>query len=327
MTLDFCGIGNACIDIVAKVDDQFLVQWNFPKGNCAYIDLATADRLEKSLPAPQYVPGGCSANTAAVIAALGGTTSFIGRLADDTIGHLFLNDLKARGVHYASAPDTSAGAGSTRVFAMTTPDAERTFASYYGVQRDLSVADLDPISLQQARYVYLDGYALNADKALETFLRAAALSHEAGNMVVFNPNDISILTRFEPEVEQITKVSHGFICNSDEALLFTKRYTVEDAVAELRKQFRFGAVTNGAQPVHVFDSSGARVVPTFSPKDPVVDTNGAGDAFAGGFLFGLARGFTAEKAATLGNLCAGAIITHYGARPLADYQPFIAQVS
>jgi sugar/nucleoside kinase (ribokinase family) len=320
MTYDFCGIGNACVDIVAKVEDSFLEEWKFQKSICTYLTLDPANKLEAALPSPEYIPGGCGANTASIVSALGGKSAFIGRVAQDSVGQIFLDDMKARGIRYVGQPDTSEGAGSTRIFAMTTPDTERTFAAYYGVQEQLSIADLDIEALQNTKFLYLDGYALNSRRGEETFLKAAEITKEAGNRVVFSPSDLSILSKYDSVVASMMKVSDGIVCNTGEAMYLTREDTPERAIASLQKQFKFGGITSGAEGVYAFDKSHIQLIPATTPPGPVVDTNGAGDGFAGGFLYGLAQGYDVDRAAALGNSCAATIITHYGARPKESYQ-------
>ena len=323
---DFCGIGNACIDIVARIDDDFLRTWDFPKSICTYLPLGRADALEAALPAPDYIPGGCGANTASIVSALGGKSAFIGRVAADKIGERFLHDMAARGIHYTGKADTTPGAGSTRIFALITPDTERTFAAYYGVQEDLSEADIDPQSVAQSNFMYLDGYALNSRRGGETFLKAAEISKKAGKNVVFSPSDLSILQKYPTVVASLCSVSDMIVCNEQEAKFLTKTETLEDAIQALHQMFERGAVTVGADGVCAFDEKHAYRVAAAIPPGPVTDTNGAGDAFAGGFLFGLSQGYDIEKAARLGNRCAAGIITHAGARPVHDCKTYLVDL-
>lgn len=323
---DFCGIGNACIDIVAKIDNDFLDSWNFQKSICTYLALDRADALEAALPSPEYIPGGCGANTASIIKALGGDAAFIGRVAKDDVGRRFLDDMAARGIYYTGKPDETPGAGSTRIFALITPDTERTFAAFYGVQEDLSEADLDAESIGQSRFMYLDGYALNSRRGGETFLKAAEISRAAGNKVVLSPSDLSILTKYPDVVAALTDVSDMIVCNAQEAKFIARTPDLNAALIELRTIFECGAVTDGDHGVHVFDANGIARVNAATPPSAVTDTNGAGDAFAGGFLFGLSRGMGMEKSARLGNRCAADIITHAGARPVRDYSAFADSV-
>ncbi|HEU4838668.1 MAG TPA: adenosine kinase [Micavibrio sp.] len=326
MSFDFCGIGNACIDIVARVDEAFLDRWKLTKSICTYLPLERADAMEAALPAPDYIPGGCGANTAAVISALGGKSAFIGRVAADRIGEMFLRDMAARNIHHTGKPDTNPGAGSTRIFALITPDTERSFAAYYGVQENLSEEDVDGAIVSQSSFMYLDGYALNSRRGIEAFLKAAEISKKAGNIVVFSPSDLSILQKYPQAVESLCRVSDMALCNQQEAQFMTGTDNLPDSLNALRSMFKSGAVTAGADGAYVFDNVGIRQVPAATPPGPVFDTNGAGDAFAGGLIFGLASGYDIEKAARLGNRCAAGIITHTGARPVHDCTTYLADL-
>lgn len=323
--LDFCGIGNACVDIIAHVDDDFLNQWNFPKSICTYLDLETAGALDAALTDPFYIPGGCAANTAAGIAALGGKAALIGRVANDSIGAMFMNDLKERGIRYHGVPDSRKDVGSTRIYTFITPDRERTFAAFYGVQEDLSETDLDIDAIQKSAFLYLDGYALNAARGLQTFLRAIEVSKKAGHKTVFAPSDLSILTKYESAVDEIVRQTDVILCNEKEALQLTGTGTREEAMAALREGFTGGAVTIGMGGAMVFDVNGEYHAPAATPPDIIVDTNGAGDQFAAGFLYGLSHWYTLERAARLGNSCAAAIITRTGARPGPDFKQLVTQ--
>ncbi len=325
MTYDFCGIGNSCMDIVDYIDDDFLAHWNFPKSICSYLSLAEADKLESALPNPQYIAGGCAANTASIITALGGKAAFIGRVAKDSIGQMFIDDMHARGIYFPSKPDESEGAGSTRVFALITPDTERTFASYYGVQEDLSAKDLDEESIMHSKFMYLDGYALNSKRGGEAFLKAADIVHQSGGLAVFSPSDISILKNYADVVTKIMAVSDIVVCNEQEAKYIAGCDDLMSAIKILQGMFQTGTVTVGAHGVYAFDKNAVHHIPASTPPSAVTDTNGAGDAFAGGFLFGLSRGYDLPKAAALGNRCASVIITHAGARPIHDYKTFLEE--
>jgi sugar/nucleoside kinase (ribokinase family) len=323
---DLCGLGNSCIDIVANIDDDFLRRWNFPKSICSYLTLERADALEAALPSPAYIPGGCAANTAACVIALGGTASFMGRVAKDKIGEMSLRQMRELGIRYTGAPDTTPGAGSTRVFALITPDSERTFASYYGVQEDLSEKDLDEQAILNSRFMYLDGYALNSRLGKETFLAAAEIAHRGGNSVVFSPSDISILRNYPDAVSAVISVTDIIFCNEQEAQYMTGFGDIDSILTAFRARYSGGAITAGEKGAYVFDDRGVVLVPAVVPPGPVTDTNGAGDAFVGGFLFGLSRDMPIEKAGRLGNVCAASIITHPGARPVHDYKRFLTGI-
>jgi len=312
--IDFCGIGNACIDIIATVDDSFLKASSIEKGQCTYLDLQTANQLEKKLENPAYIPGGCAANVASCVALLGGSAAFIGRVTNDNIGHKFINDLSQRGINFPYSPLPAGAIGSTRIFCLTTPDTERSFAAYYGVQEDLSEEDLDESIIAQSRFFYLDGYALNSKRGKETFLKAAHVSRENGNTVVFSPNDLSILKKYDSAVKAILPVTDLILLNAVEAMDLTSSLTLNSALNILKSTYKMGAVTDGANGVYVFESGQMHKLDAAPPPGDVIDTNGAGDNFAGGFLCGLARGYDLIQSARLGLRCAAAVITHFGAR-------------
>lgn len=236
---------------------------------------------------------------------------------------MFIDDMRARDIYFPSKPDESEGAGSTRVFALITPDTERTFASYYGVQEDLSEKDLNEDCIKKSKFMYLDGYALNSKRGGDAFLKAANIVHAAHGKAVFSPSDISILKNFPDVVEKIMHVSDVILCNEQEAKYIAGSNDLQSAIRHLQSSFSIGAVTVGENGVYVFDKSAIHHVPASTPPSPVIDTNGAGDAFAGGFLFGLSHSYDLPRAAGLGNRCAAAIITHAGARPIGDYTTFL----
>jgi sugar/nucleoside kinase (ribokinase family) len=230
------------------------------------------------------------------------------------------------GIAFSGKPDDAPGVGSTRIFALITPDTERTFAAYYGVQENLSPEDLDENFIRTSKFMYLDGYALNSRRGGETFLKAAEISKQGGNRVAFAPSDLSILRKYPDVVRDLTRASDLILVNEQEARFITGTEDINEAIRILRGLFSLGAVTAGEQGAHVFDENGVQCVPAVKPPAPVIDTNGAGDAFAGGFLFGLARGMPIEKAAAIGNRCAAEIITHAGARPVSDYRRFVQDI-
>ncbi len=324
--LDFCGLGNACIDIVVEVDEAFLANHSLPKGICTYLTDDRAEEIDSALIKPVFEPGGCAANTAVVVTALGGTSAFMGRVAEDTIGKLFIQSMKDNQVSFAPDLAPMEGRGSTRVYTFVTPDADRTFATYYGEQETLSVDDLNEGAISAAKFLYLDGYALHSKYNEETFLTAITWAHGAGNHVVFNPCDLSILNQYPQLCAAIMEAADILICNDIEAMQITGAASAHDAVILLQKRFARGAVTMGAQGALVFDAKTITPLPAILPGRPIIDTNGAGDAFAGGYIYGLAHEFGDERAARLGILCASRIITQIGARPKCSFTDLPAQV-
>lgn len=323
---DICSLGNACIDIVGEVDEAFLARHNLPKGICTYLTDDRAEDIDNALIDPAYVPGGCAANTAVVVSSLGGKAAFMGRVAEDDIGKLFIQSMKDNNILYEPDLAPMIGRGSTRVYTFVTPDADRTFATYYGEQELLSVSDLNKDAIAAARYILLDGYAMHSKYNTETFGTAIDWAHASGNKVVFNPCDVSILNQYPALCAVLMDKSDIIICNDTEAMMITGKDNAHDAAQALRPRFERGAVTMGAQGALAFGPDGIKALPAQKPDKPIIDTNGAGDAFAGGYIYGLSKGLGDERAARLGILCASVIITQIGARPTRPFTDLPAQV-
>ncbi len=324
--LDYCGLGNACIDIVVEVTPSFLENHRLPKGICTYLTDDRAEEIDGALVNPLFEPGGCAANTSVVITALGGRAAFMGRVAEDEIGTLFIKSMKDSHVRFEPDLAPLQGRGSTRVYTFVTPDADRTFATYYGEQETLSPGDLNQAAIREAKYLYLDGYALHSRHNKETFLTAIEWAHAAGNKVVFNPCDVSILKQYTDLCRELMDSIDVLICNDIEAMLITGAPNVREAVTALTARFGQGAVTSGPEGALIFNHGIVTHLPAHKPDAPIIDTNGAGDAFAGGYIYGLSQGLDDERAARLGILCASRIITQIGARPKRPFTDLPAQV-
>lgn len=324
--LDICSLGNACIDIVGEVDEAFLARHNLPKGICTYLTDDRAEDIDNALSNPAYVPGGCAANTAVVVSSLGGKAAFMGRVAEDEIGKLFIQSMKDNNILYEPDLAPMIGRGSTRVYTFITPDADRTFATYYGEQELLSISDLNKEAIAAGRYILLDGYAMHSKYNTETFGAAIDWAHQAGNKVVFNPCDVSILTQYPALCATLMDKSDIIICNDTEAMMITGTNSAHDAAQALRPRFERGAVTVGAEGALAFSAEDITALPAHKPDKPIIDTNGAGDAFAGGYIYGLSHGMGDARAARLGILCASRIITQIGARPTRPFTDLPAQV-
>lgn len=318
-SFDFTGIGNLCVDIVAAVDESFLDARGFKKGECTYIDLQTAIDTESALVSPAFIAGGSSANSAAGITALGGTAAMLGIIGDDATGKVVRDDCAARNIflpHSTSNNVSKNSDGSTRIFCLYTPDGERTFASYYGVALTLSPDNLDHDVLRNTRVLNLDGFGLISPRAFETYMVAIEIAHSAGAKVAFNPNDPSVIERNRNNVNTLIEAADIVLCNEREALSLTGEADCDKAIQSLARKGKIVAVTRselGAVVIH--DGSISNVPPPPLPGK-LVETNGAGDAFSAGFLYGLIKGKNIVEAATLGCACAGTIITHVGARPI-----------
>lgn len=319
MTQIFTAIGNACTDLIASVDEQFLIDNKIPKSFCAH--LTSHDQLDtlKSAIGPfQTIPGGAGANVAHVIAALGGEAHFISKIAADPEGLYFKAHMEEHGISCHFPPPSPANLGSTIVVTLVTPDGERTFISYDVVARTMSFKDYNPDLLAKTKFLYLDGYSFCSKDTGESFIKASEIVIANGGHATFNVGDLSIYEENKPSVEQLMGVCDSIMCNRAEAEAFFGNFaTPQLLVKKMAKKFVFGAVTDGKNGATVFNKDEIAHIQAIDiqPAD-LKDTNGAGDHFSGGFIFGLMNGYSLEQSGKLGVLCANDCISHCGARPL-----------
>jgi sugar/nucleoside kinase (ribokinase family) len=318
---DILGLGHACLDIVSQVDDAFLTRWHIPKGEAVDVDRATAHAIETALDNPGYFPGGSAANTAACLAALGGRAAFIGKLAQDDIGARIRNDMQASNIALytpcaAENCDSADPPGSTRVICLTTqhPHPERSFACYAGISQSLTPADLPDSLLAQSQLLHADGHILLHPGIADTLIDAAARAHNQQRRFAFTLADPSRLRSMPERLAQIIRLSDILLLNTPEALTLTGCSDLNAAVNTLQAMGKTGAVTCGAQGAFVYDKAQIIHVAAVPIHGTVIDPNGAGDAFAGGFLYGLLHGFPLAKAGFLGARCAATVLTRFGAR-------------
>ena len=312
---DVLGIGNAIVDVLAPTDDAFLDREDLVKGSMTLIDAERAETLYARMPAGVEASGGSAANTMAGLASLGGRAAFVGRVRDDALGQVFAHDIRAIGVDFAT-PVATEGPGTARCLVMVTPDAQRTMATYLGACVGLGPDDVDPVKVAAASITYLEGYLWDPENGKAAFRKAIACAHEAGRRVALSLSDAFCVHRFRPEFMELlsdggvdilfaneTEISALFETGDfDTALQATRCLGITAALTRSEK----GSVIVGGDEVHVLDASA---------PEKLVDTTGAGDLFAAGFLFGLTRDLGLARSARLGSLCAAEVIGHYGPRP------------
>ena len=318
MTQIFTAIGNACTDLVAKVDDDFLVKHNIRKFHCTHLTSAADLQIIKDdLPSFQSIAGGAGANVAHVISALGGESHFISKIAADPEGLNFQKYMEENGVTCHFPPASPVELGSSQVPSLITPDGERTFVSYDGVAFTFSSDDYDFDIIKQSNILYLDGYSFCSNKTGEGFIKAARANMESGGKTIFNLGDLSILESNPQEIADLLPYCAGMMCNYTEASVLFHATDIDTLIASMRNQFEIGAITNGADGATVFANGKTAYIPAEDISDLTeIDTNGAGDHFSGGFLYGLMNGYDLSAAGKLGNLCAKDCLSHAGARPL-----------
>ncbi len=320
---DVLGIGNAIVDIISHTEDDFLVQEHLTKGSMRLIDAEEAERLYALMGPAIETSGGCAGNTAAGVASFGGKAAFIGKVADDLLGNVYRHDMRAIGVHFDTAPlAPDAAAPTARSMILITPDGERTMNTYLGACQSLMPEDIDETVVAEARITYLEGYLWDPPEAKRAFRHAAAIAHKAGRKVSLTLSDSFCVDRFRDEFLGLMRDGTIDILFANEAEVHALYQTAsfDTAIGALKEDCSLAAVTRGAEGALVVTPEGVDSVPAM-PVDTVVDTTGAGDLFASGFLFGVARDFKLTDAARFGALAAAEVISHVGPRPavgLAD---------
>ena len=321
-SLDVVGIGNAIVDAVAEADDALLAEEDLPKGSMTLIDAARADALRARMGAAVEVCGGSAANTMVGVARLGGTAGYVGKVRDDEAGALFRRDIEAAGVDFAT-PAAAGGAATARCLILVTPDAQRTMNTHLGACVELGPADIDPDFIARARLLYMEGYLWDPPAAKEAFRKALGIAHAAGGRVCLSLSDRFCVDRHRAELRDLVATHIDVLfANEDEAMALYEVGDFDAALAAARADCAVAALTRSAKGSVV---AGNGVVHTIeaAPVAHVVDTTGAGDLYAAGFLLGLARGFDLARCGRLAALAAGEILGHYGARPEADIAPFV----
>lgn len=321
---DVCGIGNAIVDVLAHADDAFLVRHGLVKGTMRLIDAEAALSYYRAMGPAIESSGGSAANTIAALASLGAQAAFIGKVRDDELGRFFRHDIRALGVRFdtASARD---GAATARCLIVVTPDAQRTMQTYLGASSDFSSADVDEKLIGEARVTYLEGYLWDKPKAKAAFRQAAEAAHRAGRLVALSLSDPFCVERHRDDFLDLV---HGHVdilfANEHEIMALYRAPTFDAAlqpvlgrrtIAALTRSEKGSVVAAGGE-VHVVDAE---------PVAKVVDTTGAGDAYAAGFLSGFCRGRDLALCARIGAIAAAEVIGHMGARPEASLEELVAQ--
>ncbi|MEY4091556.1 MAG: hypothetical protein RLZZ496_738 [Pseudomonadota bacterium] len=322
---DVLGIGNAIVDVIAFTEDDFLLSHDLAKGSMRLIDEAQAEKLYQSMGPATIISGGSAANTVVGVASLGGSGSFIGKVRNDTLGQAFTHDIRAIGVHFETKP-ADKGLATARSFILVTPDGERTMNTFLGACLYLGPDDIDPATVEASEISYFEGYLWDPEDAKIAFRKAASIAHAAGRKVALTLSDSFCVDRYRDEFRAL--ITDGTIdillANEHELKSLYTTSDFDSAVDALRNEGPMAVVTRSAAGSVVVDRNGVQAIPA-QPIDRLVDTTGAGDLFASGFLLGHARGFDHRDAARLGAIAAAEIIQHIGARPEARLRDLAAE--
>jgi sugar/nucleoside kinase (ribokinase family) len=312
---DVLGIGNAIFDVLAKTDEKFLADHGMTKGGMTLIDEARAAAIYRDMGPATQISGGSAANTIVGIASFGARAAYVGKVKQDEIGRLYAHDIRAAGVAFETKPSTT-GPATGCSYILVTGDGERTMNTYLGAAQALFPSDIDPAEIAAAKIIYLEGYLWDPKDAKDAFVKAATIAHGAGRQVALTLSDAFCVDRYRDEFVDLMRKGTVDIVFANEAELHSLYQTsdFDTALKALRKDVKLGVVTRSEKGCMVTSSDGVVAVPA-SPIKELVDTTGAGDLFAAGFLFGLVRNAGHENAGRLGALAAAEVIQHIGARP------------
>jgi sugar/nucleoside kinase (ribokinase family) len=325
MELDVTGLGNAIVDMIYPCDEAFLKKHNVVKGAMRLIDEAEAERLSKEMQGAKILSGGSVANTIAGLANFGLKTGFIGKVKDDVLGLSFERELKAQGVEYHT-PKAQNDAATARCLVMVTPDGERTMNTFLGAAQNLTPADVHEGMIAASKIIYLEGYLWDPEQAKKAFLYACEVAHKAGRKVALSLSDSFCVERYRDEFLMLLQQKHVDIvfANEAEAKALYQTQELEVALNALSQDVALAVVTLGSQGAIALSQNIRVSVPALQ-NIKVVDTTGAGDLFAAGFLAGFSRDKNLETSLKLGAIAAGEVISHLGARPQENLKNLAAQ--
>jgi len=315
---DVLCIGNAIVDVIAHADETFLHRFGVVKGSMTLIDAALAETLYDAMGPATIVSGGSAANTAVGVASFGGRGAYIGKIRDDAVGDIFAHDINASGVSFRTA-QAKDGPPTARCFVLVTPDGERTMNTYLGACQNLTEADIDPDTVSASAVTYLEGYLWDPPAAKRAFRRAAEIAHAAGRQVSLTLSDSFCVDRYREEFLDLVRTGTVDLLFANEHELKALYQTADFATAlsAVRVDARRAVVTRSAKGALSIAGGETAEVPAH-PIDQLVDTTGAGDLFAAGYLFGHTSGRSPEAALRLGALAASHVIQTLGARPQVE---------
>jgi sugar/nucleoside kinase (ribokinase family) len=320
---DVAAIGNAIVDVIAPASDQFLADEGLIKGSMTLVDDDRAASLYDRMAAAEEVSGGSAGNTVAGVASLGGRAAFVGKVARDQLGEVFAHDIQAIGALFVGERFT--GAASTgRCLINVTPDGERTMCTYLGAAAELSPADVDPAVIEAAKIVYLEGYLFDPIEARRAFAKAAGLARASDRLIALTLSDSFVVERHREALLGFIETEVDIVfANEAEITALFQVGDFDAAVRAVRGRAKIAAVTRGAQGSTIVAGDDIHHVNAARPEK-IVDTTGAGDQYAAGFLFALAQGRSLDHCGRLGSLAATEVITHYGPRPQVSLRDLAA---
>ena len=307
-------IGNAIVDIIGRCDESFLARHGAPKGHMRLVDAETVSQLYAGMGPAIEISGGSAANTMVGLASFGGTAAFIGKVADDEFGRIFKHDIAAAGVTFQTPP-VQGKAPTSRSLILVTPDGERTMNTYLGISTDLDHGEVDAALIEKAGIIYLEGYLFDQPQAKAAFRQAVSIANRAGCKVALTLSDGFCVDRHRTEFLDLIRSGVGILfANESEIASLYETTNFDEAARRAAAGVELAVLTRSAKGSLILSGGKAHQIPV-DPVAEVVDTTGAGDLYAAGFLYGLTSGRDLETAGRLGSLAAAEIISHVGARP------------
>lgn len=322
-SLDVVGIGNAIVDVLVQAEDRFLDAHGLTKGTMALVDEQQAERLYGAVGPGLETSGGSAANTLAGIAQLGGRAGFIGRVRDDQLGGIFSHDIRSVGARFET-PAATSGPSTARCLILVTPDAQRTMCTYLGASVGLHPGDLDLAMVAEAKVLYLEGYLWDSDEAKQAFIAAAEVARAHGGEVALSLSDAFCVERHRASFQELVDGHVDILfANEMEITSLYEANSFEEAAAAVRGRCRIAALTRSEQGSVILSGDDTITVEPYK-LGALVDTTGAGDLYAAGFLHGYTQGQPLETCGRLGSLCAGAVVTQLGPRPQGSLPALVA---
>jgi len=320
---DVAAIGNAIVDVIAPATDAFLSENGLDKGAMMLVNPAQSAALYAKMAAGVEASGGSAANTIAGLASFGGKGAFMGKVANDKLGEVFAHDMRAIGATFENTPLIGGPATAVSMINVT-PDAQRTMCTFLGASVEFTDTDVDAATVEAAKIVYLEGYLFDAEAARRAFAKAAGLAHGAGRMIALTLSDGFVVERHRAGLMGFIETQVDLLfANETEICALFETSDFDAAVAALRPHVKLAAITRGAEG-SVILSQGERLSVKAESVEKIVDTTGAGDQYAAGFMFGLSRGRPLQQCGQLASMAAAEVISHYGPRPQVSLKDLAA---
>ncbi|TNE39374.1 MAG: adenosine kinase [Alphaproteobacteria bacterium] len=323
LKFDTTCIGNAIVDVIGQTDDAFLKSENLTKNAMALIDMDRAEDLYGKMTTAIEMSGGSAGNTAAGIASLGGKCAYVGKVRDDQLGDIFTHDIRAIGVTFETVKSTS-GPATARSLILVTPDAHRTMNTYLGACIELGPDDIDPDMIAASKVTYMEGYLWDPQSGKDAFRKAAKIAHEARREVSLTLSDSFCVDRYREEFREFIDGGVDILfANEDEVKSLYETDDFDAALEAVKGHVKIACLTRSEKGSVIVTATESHKIDAI-PGVNVVDTTGAGDLFASGFLYGYTNGYSLADSGRLGAIAAAEVISHYGARPIANLKELAA---